>query len=225
MTDLRLVLFDVDGTLVDSQASILSAMKVAFGAEHLPCPSRSKVLDIVGLSLDHAMARLSPASDRSQIARLSDGYKAAYHRRRIANGAEIEAPLYPGARAALDRLHGVDNLLLGVATGKSRRGVDALVQAHGLTRHFVTRQVADDHPSKPHPSMILTALAETGIAPHHCVMIGDTTYDMDMARAAGVSAIGVGWGYHPTEQLNADIVIDGFDALDDALGQIWKAKP
>jgi phosphoglycolate phosphatase len=91
--------------------------------------------------------------------------------------------------------------MLGVATGKSQRGLEHCLATHGLTTHFATLQTADHHPSKPHPSMIDTALAETGVAAQHCVMIGDTQFDMAMAVNAGVRAIGVDWGYHTVEEL------------------------
>jgi len=111
---------------------------------------------------------------------------------------------------------------LGVATGKSQRGLDALIAAHDLDC-FVTRQVADHHPSKPHPSMVLTALAETGVDARHAVMIGDTSFDMDMGRAAGVTTIAVDWGYHPSERLQADHMIGSFTELEPLLEKIWKA--
>lgn len=219
---LRLVLFDVDGTLVDSQGSIVTAMTASFQAQGLPVPERAAILSIVGLSLDHAMLRLAPELAAATRARLVQGYKDAYHAHRLKLGA-AHSPLYPGALEVLQQLQGEPEVLLGVATGKSRRGLDALLEAHGLASYFVTRQVADDHPSKPHPSMIDTARAETGVAAADTVMIGDTSYDMDMARAAGVAGLGVGWGYHDAEALrSARAVVDSFDALPPAIERIWK---
>lgn len=218
---LRLVLFDVDGTLADSQGAITGAMAEAFAAVDLPMPPRDAILSIVGLSLPQAMAQLAPDADPSLQGALVEGYKQAYKSAREQEGAG-HSPLFPGARATLEALHVVPEYLLGVATGKSQRGLDALIAAHRLDC-FVTRQVADHHPSKPHPSMVLTALAETGVEPQHAVMIGDTSFDMDMGRAAGVTTIAVDWGYHPAERLVADHRIGDFTELAPLLQQIWKA--
>ncbi|WP_170328757.1 HAD-IA family hydrolase [Ruegeria arenilitoris] len=218
---LRLVLFDVDGTLVDSQGSIVSAMTACFDAQSLPVPEREAILSIVGLSLPNAMAQLASEHSDSVQHRLVEGYKEAYHAQRLEQGA-AGSPLYPGARDAIEALHAVPEVLLGVATGKSQRGLDALIEAHGLERFFVTRQVADHHPSKPHPSMIDTARSETGVDAANTVMIGDTKFDMDMAHAAGVAGIGVTWGYHDRSVLDrATCIIETFDQLPRALDDIW----
>lgn len=219
--DLRLILFDVDGTLVDSQAAIVGSMTAAFGAIGLPVPERQAILSIVGLSLPQAMARLAPDHDEDIQAQLVQGYKDSYRDQRLAQGA-AHSPLYPGAMEMLKVLHAVPENLLGVATGKSKRGLDGLIEAHGMERLFVTRQVADFHPSKPHPAMIHAAIDEAGVDPVNCVMIGDTSFDMDMAAAAGVAGIGVSWGYHkPSALTAARTIIDTFDQLPDALAQIW----
>lgn len=219
---LRLVIFDVDGTLVDSQGSIVTAMTASFEALGLPVPERAAILSIVGLSLDHAMLRLAPEQVAEVRARLVEGYKEAYHAHRLKLGA-AHSPLYPGIAEVLADLAAQPETLMGVATGKSRRGLDALIEAHGLERYFVTRQVADDHPSKPHPAMIHAALDDTGIAAGDAVMVGDTSYDMDMAQAAGVAGLGVSWGYHAPESLTAARrVIDRIGDLPPALEQIWK---
>lgn len=194
----RLVIFDVDGTLIDSQHHIQAAMAHAFGAAGLPAPTLAQTLDIVGLSLPLAIAQLAPDQGAAMQARIVQHYKDSFNTLRFGT----PAPLYPGARAALDALV-ARGVLLGVATGKSRRGLDRGLAEHGLADHFVTLQVADDHPSKPHPAMIRAALAQTGVRAGDAVMVGDTRYDMEMARAAGVGAIGVGWGYHATADLMA----------------------
>ncbi len=218
---LRLILFDVDGTLADSQNAIASAMVAAFEGVGLSVPSRAEILSIVGLSLPLAMAQLAPTQTPAVQAELVAGYKRAYMDRRLAQGAG-HSPLFPGAAETLAALNLVPEYLLGVATGKSQRGLDALIASHGLDC-FVTRQVADHHPSKPHPSMVLTALAETGVEARDAVMIGDTSYDIDMGRAAGVCTIAVDWGYHPAAGLGADHIISSFAQLEPLLQQIWKA--
>lgn len=218
MSDLRLVIFDVDGTLVDSQAEIVASMAMAFASEGLAEPARNDVLSIVGLSLAEAFAHLCPRVDEAQRNRLVTAYKDSFVALR-ANGNEM-GPLFPGARDALEVLQAQDHTLLAVATGKSRRGLDKVLERHGLTGMFHSEQVSDHHPSKPNPSMILTALNETGVAPRAAVMLGDTTFDMDMGRAAGVRTIGVSWGYHSADDLRPDILIDDFAALPDAVDQL-----
>lgn len=213
---MRLVVFDVDGTLVDSQAHILGAMAQAFGGLGLPRPDRAAVLEIVGLSLPQAMAQLVPALGVAVHEKLVAGYKEAFSGMR----AQSLSPLYPGAQAMLDALARDTSLVLGIATGKSRRGLVHLMAAHGWEGRFVTIQVADDHPSKPHPSMLQACLRETGVAADRAVMVGDTVYDMEMARAAGMRGIGVGWGYHAAERLGARVIHD-FDALPAALAGLW----
>lgn len=198
----RLVIFDVDGTLADSQGHILEAMQDAFAAVDRPLPPREVVLGIVGLSLEVAMPRLAPDLDAGAHAAMVAGYRAGFRARREAGGVAA-TPLYPGIREVVEVLASQEQTVLSIATGKSMRGLEALLSGHGLRQHFLTVQVADHHPSKPHPSMLLTAMAETGIGPERSVMIGDTSFDMDMARAAGMPGIAVGWGYHPARELGA----------------------
>ncbi|MGY6704083.1 HAD-IA family hydrolase [Roseinatronobacter sp.] len=212
----RLVIFDVDGTLVDSQGHILGAMELAFAALGHDMPARAQVLSIVGLSLPVAMARLAPELPTSAQTKLVSAYKDAF----AALRAQDLSPLYPGAAEILAQLARQDDLVLGIATGKSRRGLNHLVAAHGWAEQFATMQVADDHPSKPHPAMIHACLRDTGIAPEHAVMVGDTTYDMDMARAAGIHGLGVGWGYHPPKALGP-YVAQSFADLPAALARFW----
>ncbi len=218
MTADRLVIFDVDGTLVDSQAHILAAMAEAFGALSLPVPPRATVLGIVGLSLPVAVGRLAPELAPRDQARIVAAYKEAFTAQRVSS----LSPLYPGATNALDALAAMPGVVLGIATGKSRRGLEHLMDAHGWRPRFVTVQVADDHPSKPHPSMLAACCEETGVAPERAVMVGDTEFDMQMARAAGVHALGVTWGYHPPERLGQVQLIHRFERLPAVLVRHWE---
>lgn len=224
MTDLRLVIFDMDGTLVDSQHHIVAAMEGAFAAAGQVAPPRDAVLAIVGLSLPEAMAVLAPDLGPQVQSDLVAHYRDGFVSRREADDGP---PLYPGAQETLLRLSAVPDTLLGVATGKARRGLDHIFDLHGIGGHFVTAQTADRHPSKPHPSMIEAALAETGCAAHRAVMVGDTDFDIRMGRAAGIATIGVSWGYHPRTRLEAagaDAIVDSFAALDEVLAGLHGAE-
>ena len=196
----KLAVFDCDGTLVDGQGSICSAMEAAFAHAGLPAPDRHAVRRIVGLSLPHAVSRLIPQADARMVADVVDAYKAAYRAARASG--DLAEPLFEGIAALLDNLRSA-GWLLGVATGKSSRGLTHCLATHGLGDHFITLQTADHHPSKPHPEMLNAALAEALAQPEHAVMIGDTAYDMQMACYASVRAIGVDWGYHEADELRA----------------------
>lgn len=214
MTRPRLALFDCDGTLADSQHEIGNAMVAAFASEGLAPPPPHFVRSIIGLSIPRAIRTLVPALDGDQQDRLADAYREAYFEARTAAGAAPE-PLYDGITSLIGRL-AADGWILGVATGKSQRGLIRLLSAHGLLDRFATLQTADFHPSKPDPSMVNAALAETGCAAADTVVIGDTSYDMAMARNAGAHALGVAWGYHEPVALRAD----GAQAIAQSVDQV-----
>lgn len=195
----RLALFDCDGTLVDSLGAIRAAMAATFADEGLSNPGAG-VREIVGLSVEQAIARLRPPHEEGRIERMADGYRRHYRANRDADA--VAEPLFPCIAALLDRLTAA-GWALGIATGKSRCGLDALLAVHDLTDRFVTLQTADGHPSKPHPAMALAALAEAGVEPDDAVLIGDTEFDMALAANAGLRAIGVAWGYHSADRLTA----------------------
>lgn len=197
----RLAIFDCDGTLVDSQANIVAAMAEAFRASGLEPPSGAATRRVVGLSLPEAMAALLPEAERGLHAKLAADYRLAFHRLR-SSGTMLGEPLYPGIAEGLETL-AAQGWLLGVATGKSDRGLALLLGHHGLAGYFLTLQTADRHPSKPHPAMLHAAMADAGAEAADTVMIGDTHYDMEMAVAAGVRPIGVDWGYHHPDELRA----------------------
>jgi phosphoglycolate phosphatase len=194
----RLAIFDCDGTLVDSQANICLAMEDCFVRAGLLPPPREQSRRVVGLSLVEAMQAMAPEAEPAFHRALAEEYRIAFHRLR--GERRIEEPLYDGIADMLDGLE-ADGWLLGIATGKSDRGLRLCLERHCLAGRFVTLQTADRHPSKPHPSMVEAALAQTGADPDLSMMIGDTSFDMAMARAAGVRAIGVAWGYHEAEEL------------------------
>lgn len=219
---LSIAIFDVDGTLIDSQHHIHGAMMAAFTALDLPPPTLEATRSIVGLSLPVAVAELAPAG--APVRDIVEAYKGYFNAQR----SNEAAPMYQGALACLDHLGAREALLLGVATGKSRRGLDLMIDLHGLHGRFQTLQTADGNPSKPHPDMLMKALAETGTGAAQAVMIGDTSFDMAMGRAAGMQSWGVAWGYHPVDALReagANRIFENFDSLTVALDAWHRGEP
>jgi phosphoglycolate phosphatase len=193
----KLAIFDCDGTLVDSGATITRALSETFDRHGLALPPLRESRKVIGLSLTEAMAALVPDANHLQLA---ETYKSCFHTARQ-NGL-VEEPLFEGILELLDDLE-ADGWLLAVATGKSDRGLRHCLESHGLHARFVSLQTADRHPSKPHPSMVEQAMADARAEPAATVVVGDTSYDMAMAVAAGATAIGVGWGYHHRSELEA----------------------
>lgn len=218
----RLIVFDCDGTLIDSQRMIVAAMSHAFEAHGLATLPREEVLSIVGLSLDEAVLALLPDAEAGLRRSVTEGYKDAFHHLRAR--PDLAEPLFPGARETIERLAARDDLVLGIATGKSQRGLRLALERHDLLGFFTTLQTADDAPSKPHPMMLERAMNEAGSNPANTVLIGDTSYDIQMARAAGAHAFGVDWGYHAREALvraGAAQILSTFEGLHPALDSIW----
>lgn len=197
----RLAVFDCDGTLVDSQANICRAMEACFVGQRLDPPDRAAIRRIVGLSLVPAIAALLPEADDALHVTMAEDYKRAFFALRSSGTLDPE-PLFDGVGEAIETLHAA-GWLLGVATGKSDRGLHLILEHHGIRERFVTLQTADRHPSKPHPAMLEMAIAEAGATPATTAMIGDTSFDILMARAAETHAIGVAWGYHDADELTA----------------------
>lgn len=211
---MKAIIFDVDGTLVDSSASLVEAQRRTFERFDLPFPGRERALSVVGLSLREAFETLIGADGPAVE-------MAAYYRTLFAEmraDPAYQERLFPGADEALRLLAARDDVVLGVATGKSRRGVAAMVERQGWHGLFSAVQTADDAPSKPHPAMLQQAIAELGCDADRAVMVGDSSYDIDMATAAGVASIAVSWGFQPVQGLlarGASASIDHFFELPD----------
>jgi phosphoglycolate phosphatase len=198
---MKLVILDCDGTIVDSQNGICEAMSYTFSRLGLAPPTRAQTLAVVGLSLAEAFAILAQGHDDAVLAQLAEQYRTAF--RELKRDPAHHEPLFEGMASVIEQFSSREDLILGIATGKSRRGIDRLFEREGWAEYFHTIQTADDHPSKPNPAMIHAAMAETGVGPAKTVMVGDTTFDMEMAAGAGVAALGAGWGYHRPDELLA----------------------
>ncbi|KPF41760.1 HAD-IA family hydrolase [Rhizobium sp. AAP43] len=206
---MKLVLFDCDGTLVDSAGLIHEVMRHSFMAFGKPEPAFETTKSIIGLTLDIAIARMDgkPHADDEAVA-MAAHYKSIFRDVRETSG--FGETMFDGMRAVLDTLIARDDILLGAVTGKSRRGLEIILEGHGLKERFLFNRTADDCPSKPHPAMVAECCAEAGIAPRETIVIGDAIYDMQMAKAAGATAIGVSWGYAAVDDLwkaGADAVV------------------
>ena len=219
MTDnpLCLAVFDCDGTLVDSQASIIHSMQAAFNHHGFEYPGDEAVRRVVGLPLAVAIRQLASNVDEALSEVVSETYKAAFFELR--QEGNVEEPLYDGISTVMDQLDSA-GWLMGVATGKSHRGLVSTLSHHNILDRFVTHQTADRALGKPHPEMMFKAMDEAGVAPKDSVMIGDTTFDMQMAQNAKVRAIGVSWGYHEAQELmdaGAALVVHTATELIDAI--------
>lgn len=221
MADLSLALFDIDGTIVDSLSMIAQTMQEVFVASGRAAPETAAVQGVIGLSLEVVMQRLDTRVDENEAVVLSEQYRAAF-REKVRAG--YQESLYDGAADAVRNI-GATDWLIGAATGKSRAGLDRVLDNHRLDHLFLTKQTADVALSKPNPEMIFRAMQDTGVEAGNVVMIGDTAYDMQMAKNAGAQAIGVTWGYHSADMLvdaGADMLVDSFDALEDALARRYQ---
>lgn len=210
----RLVVFDWDGTLMDSLARIVSCMQLAALDLELEPANDQAVRDIIGLALDIAIRTLHPELTPAQVEALRARY--AHH---YVEAERVPTTFFDGALPMLRRIAS-SGCRLSVATGKSRKGLDRSLRAHNLETFFHSSRCADETASKPEPDMLLELMAQHQLKPAELVMVGDTEFDLEMARRAGVDRVGVGWGSHGIERLQAhepEIVVESMVALENWL--------
>lgn len=211
---LKLAIFDCDGTIVDSRAMIVEGMRRSFAEQQLAIPGDRAVMDLVGLPLRDVLQMLAGDIEIEPLDRLTESYRQ--HFITLHNDAEWKPPLYPGTEKMLEQLVEQHRCLLGIATGKSRRGLDRTLADEAFSVTFATTWTADDGPAKPNPTILEAAMDEVGAYPEQCIMVGDTTFDIDMGNNAGIKTIAVPWGNHTLEQLrasNPDVIIESWDDL------------
>jgi len=216
---MRLVIFDLDGTLIDSEALIIGAVRDSFTAVNEPIPDDHAIRSISGITARDALAILAPQAEPARIDILLESYVSHYRARSSAS----REPMFAGALQALDRLQAAPETILAVATGKGYSGAVTLLEHHGIIGRFNSIETPTHNRGKPDPQMLETAMEKAGVDAAHSVMVGDTVHDMRMAKAGGIKAIGVAWGYHAVEDLKdagADVVIGDFVELDAAVDRL-----
>ena len=215
---MRLIIFDMDGTLIDSVGLIVETVTAAFNAINEPVPTETAIRAISGITAREAMGILAPSASPARVEEILDSYRAHYRQR----AGVAREPMFQGALDALDRLQRRKDTILAVATGKGYQGAVTLLQRHNILERFHSVETPDHNRGKPDPQMIETAMEKAGASRTETIMIGDTVHDIRMAKAAGVKAIGVAWGYHTVFDLNeagADDIIESFGELDTAIDE------
>jgi phosphoglycolate phosphatase len=215
---MRLVIFDMDGTLIDSVALIVETVTAAFTAINEPVPTETAIRAISGITAREAMGTLAPSAKPERVEQILDSYRAHYRER----AGVAREPMFAGALEVLDRLQQRPDTVLAVATGKGYNGAVTLLKRHNILDRFHSIETPDHNRGKPDPQMIETAMEKAGADRAQTVMIGDTVHDIRMAKAAGVTAIGVAWGYHTVFELNeagADVIVESFAELETAIDE------
>jgi len=205
----QLIVFDWDGTVMDSTAVIATSIQSACRDLGLPVPSDEDARHVIGMGLSQALQHAVPSAPEHMYEPLADRYRHYF----LAQDQRI--PLFAGAQETIEELHDA-GYALAVATGKSRKGLDRVLDSSGLRRYFHASRTADETFSKPHPAMLQELMDELGVQPEEVLMVGDTTHDLQMAINAGVDAVGVTYGAHPEDQLralNPRALLDDFHGL------------
>lgn len=220
MSDLKLVIFDLDGTLIDTVSLFIDSISSVFKGMGQPVPSEKRIRSISGLGMQIGLRRIAPNLSEAEAVELIQLYRQEYLARATKS---MQEGLFPGAIEALNSLHGRDEFVMAVATGKPLVNTNRVLEAHKVKGLFTSIHTPDTNIAKPNPDMIITAMGIVDVAPSHTVMIGDTTHDMEMSVAAGVKALGVDWGYHQPDELNeagADVIVSDFDQMITAIDSL-----
>ena len=200
MDRLRLAVFDLDGTLIDSAASIVSSIHACWAACGFPEIDATAARRVIGLPWEESIRVLMPGSGAAELAMIRAYHEDVAAGRRPATPRDEKA--FPGAHEALAALEAEDTLL-AIVTSRGNHRVHDILSACGFAGRFLTIKTVDHGPGKPNPYLLRQAMAEAGVEPRDTVMIGDTTFDVQMARNAGTGAVGVNWGVHESHELTA----------------------
>lgn len=213
MSDLKLVVFDLDGTLIDTVSLFIGSISAVLEAMDLPIPEEKTIRSVSGLGMQVGIRRIAPSLDASDIEDLI----ARYREESLARASQsMQEALFTGAPEALNKLHGRDDIVMAVATGKALVSTNRVLELHKIRNLFTSIHTPDTNIAKPNPDMIMDAMSIVDVAPARTVMVGDTTHDMEMSVAAGVKALGVNWGYHQPDELieaGADVIVKDFDQM------------
>ena len=218
----KLVIMDLDGTLVDSQEFIISATTVAFRDEGLKVPKRENILSIIGLSLTEAFRVLNKDLNEKQIKKLTSRFKNCYN---TFNQEQLISPLYKNAKNFLENLNRNEEIILAIATGKGLKGLLQILKAHNLESFFSKLQTSDFYPSKPDPTMLVSLMKTLKIKTEDAVMVGDTDFDVSMAHRAGIKSIGVLWGYHSISRIKLmkpTAIVENFADLEQKINELFR---
>ena len=218
----KLIIMDLDGTLVDSQEFIISATTVAFRDEGLKVPKRENILSIIGLSLTEAFRVLNKDLNEKQIKKLISTFKNCYN---TFNQEQLISPLYENAKNFLENLKRNEEIILAIATGKGLKGLLQILKAHNLEAFFSKLQTSDFYPSKPDPTMLVSLMKTLKITTEDAVMVGDTDFDILMAHRAGIKSIGVLWGYHSISRITLakpTTIVENFADLEQKITELFR---